>query len=327
MLLPKMFRLIAAMSLAMGFFLTLPGCGDNKPPSENKGDKKSDSSANPNPTLNINPNPNTSTSVDPSKTVSEPPKVVHIDLNVGVGSEATNFLASLKNGAVRGDQLSPWFVKAIGLPISFPADKAKGYSTDAAEGLLKRTLFQHNLGLPSISKQVGEVALFRGMFIGEDSGGYCLRMVHEGGSWKVDWLSLTSVSIQGGALNTASADTVCQEFTIAAVVGLLMDKDAHTKEDRAVVLGAGLTPALKKKWAEPLDSDKAEGFDYNRGSLTQKAATFSAGVQSFAFTQQGSSTDFSVDATLSDGTKKAYLVKLAKGPGPGQWLVDDVIPQ
>jgi hypothetical protein len=143
----------------------------------------------------------------------------------------------------------------------------------------------------------------------------------------VDWLSLTSAGIQGAELNTTSPDIASQEFAVAAVIGMLMDKDALPKEDRAVILAAGLTPGLKKKWAEPLDSDKAEGFDFNRGLLAQKATTFSAGVESFALSHQGSTTDFRVEATMSGGAKKTYLVKLAKGTGPGQWLVDDVIPQ
>jgi hypothetical protein len=326
MLRPKMFRLIAAMALAIGLFLTLIGCGNNKTPSEAKVDKKTDAS-NASPPLNINADPNIGVNTDTSvKIVPMPPAIEKIDLSVGVGKDATDFLASLKNGDVKGDQLSNGFMKAIGLPVVFAADKAKGFSADAAEGLLKRTLTHHSLGLPFISKQVGNVALFRGTFIGEDSGGFSLRMIHEGGLWKVDWFSLTSISTSSGALNTSAAETVCQEFTVAAVMGLLTDKNALSKEDRAVILAAGLTPAMKKKWAEPLDSDKAEGFDYNRGTLGQKTLEFGAGVESFSFTQQGSTPNFLVQFRRSAG-KAIYLVKLVNGPGPGQWLVDEMVPQ
>jgi hypothetical protein len=152
-------------------------------------------------------------------------------------------------------------------------------------------------------------------------------MIHEGGFWKVDWLSLSSAKIQGGILNTSNAETVCQEFTMGAVIGLLTDKATLSKEDRAMVLAAGLTPALKKKWAEPLDSDKAEGFDYNRGSLAQKTLEFGAGVESFSFTQQGNAPLYRVELARNPGTKAVYVVKLVTGTGPGQWLVDDVAQQ
>jgi len=320
---PNMFRLLAAFVLATGLFIAVSGCGGNKPPSENKVDKKTENSSNTNPTLNINANSNPT---DPSsKSVSLPTPVEKINLDVGVGKEAIDFLTSLKNGVVRADQLSSGFVKAIGLPAVFPADKAKGYSADAAESLLKRTLAPHGLGLLSESKQVGNVALFRSGIVGE--GFICLRMIHEGGAWKVDWLSLSSATIKGGQLNTSNAETVCQEFTMGAVIGLLTDKAALTKEDRAMLLAVGLTPALKKKWVEPLDSDKAEGFDYNRGSLAQKTLEFGAGVESFSFTQQGNAPLYRVELTRNSGTKAVYLVKLINGPGPGQWLVDDVTQQ
>jgi hypothetical protein len=327
MLRPKMFRLIAALVLATGLLLTLPGCGNNKTPSETKVDKKTDTS-NASPPLNINADPNLGATTDTAvKIVPILQPIEKIDLNLGVGKDATDFLTSLKNGAVRGDQLSNGFVKAIGVPVVFAADKAKGFSADAAEGLLKRTLARHYLGPPYLSKQVGNVALFRGTFIGEDSGGFSLRMIHEGELWKVDWFSLTSVSTPSGALNTSAAESVCQEFTVAAVIGLLTDKNALVKEDRAVILAAGLTPALKKKWAEPLDSDKAEGFDYNRGTLGQKTLEYGAGVESYSFTQQGNAPVFRVEFIRSGSAKAAYLVKLINGSGPGQWLVDDVIPQ
>lgn len=323
MLRPKLFRLIAAMSLATGVFLALPGCKP-KPPSENNADKKNEPG---NPTLNINANQTNSTGTDTSnKAVTMPAQIEKVSLDIGVGKEATDLLASLKNGVVKADQVSSGFVKGIGLPVVFPADKAKGFSADEAEGLLKRTLAKHGLGPLATSKQVGNVALFRGIFIGEP-GDISLRMIHEGGAWKVDWLSLSSAKIEGGTLNTSNAETVCQEFTVAAVIGLLTDKDALTKEDRAVILATGLTPALKKKWAEPLDSDKAEGFDFNRGSLAQKTLAFGAGVESFAFTQQGNTPVYRVEVTRTGGAKAAYLVKLVNGSGPCQYLVDDVVPQ
>jgi hypothetical protein len=317
----QMFRPVAALALATGLFLTMPGCGDNKPPSAKKEDKNTDSPANPSPTLNINQTPNTD-----SSTVHPPlPPAEKIDLTVGVGKEATDFMGNLRANMTRADQLSKEFVKAIGLPAELAADKAKGYSPDTAEGWLRRVGIRRGLSPLFMSKQVGNVALFRGTFINEP-GGYFLRMINEGGAWKVDWLSLTSVDIQGATLNSSNANTVCEEFAVASIVGTLTDKDALLKEDRAVVLAAGMTPALKAKWAEPLSSDKEQGFDYNRGLLMQKAAEFSAGVDSISFVQEGNAPVFRVEISRA-GAKKTYIVKLVKGSGPCQMLVDEIAPQ
>lgn len=332
MLQPKMSRSLAAILLGIGLLFTLVGCKENKAStdknekSDKKGDKTTDSSANSNPSLSINP-PKDPASNSESPSLPPPlPPAEKIDPNVGVGKESMDFLAALGAGTVRADRLSSGFVKAIGLPAELPGDKAKGYSPDVAEALLRRVGSRVGLSLPYMSKQVGNVALFQGSFI-VPPGKYCLRMVHEGGGWKVDWLSLSSVEILGTPINSSKAETVCQEFTVAAVIGTLLDKDGLTKEDRAVILATGLTPALKKKWAEPLDSDKAQGFDYNRGLLMLKTSEFSTGAESFSLAQQGNTPVFRVEVNRMGGTKTAYLVKLVPGVSPGQWLVDDVVVQ
>jgi hypothetical protein len=312
------------LALASGLCLTLPGCA-NKPPSENKSEKKTDNSSSP--TLSIPTDPNTSTGTDSSTNIQPlPPPLAKIDLSLGAGKEATEFMGSVMNGTVRADRLTNGFVRAIGLPAAFPADKAKGFSADAAEGLLKRALAPHVTGPLDKSKQIGDVALFRGSFNGKP-GDIFLRMIVEGGAWKVDWLSVSSTAIQGPELMNSSNETAGQEFTVAAVLGLLTDKAGLPKEDRAVVLAAGLTPALKKKWADPLDSDKTDGYDYNRALLAKKASDFGAGVVSFSFTPQAGSPDYRVELIRDGGAKASFIVKLAKGAGTGQWLVDDVVPQ
>jgi hypothetical protein len=311
-----------ALTLATGLLVIGAGCGTNKAGSE-KSDKKD---APPVTTSIPNTNPASTTPAAGSNSNPVPPPLPDaekIDLNVGVGKDALDVLRALRDSTFRADQLSLGFVKAIGLPVTFPADKEKGYSPDAAEGLLRRAVSLRNLSLPYMSKQVGDVALFRGTFIG-NPGGYCLRMIHEGGAWKVDWLSLSSIEIQGNLLNSSKADTVNQEFAVAAIIGTLLDKNAMSREDRAVLLAAGLTPALKARWAEPLASDKAEGFDYNRGLLAQKAEELCAGADSMAPVQQGNSPDFRVEVTRPGG-KATYSVKLVNGRGPSHWLVDDMV--
>jgi hypothetical protein len=319
---PQMFRSVAAMALAIGLFITLGGCG-NKPPSEKKDEKKTD------PPLNINtstPGANTSTPVETTATIPPTPKRIDPEIE----KLADNFLKATVQGSAQADQLSTEFVKAIGLPAALPADKARGYSPDVAESWLRRIGPRLSVGPARTSKLVGNVALFRGTVYGEVQGDYWLRMVQEGGAWKVDWLSMTTtkiVELEGQALSNPNGDSLCQEFAATAVMGLLVDKDALSKEYRTLILAAGLTPALKKKWAEPLDSDKQDGFDYNRGLLAQKTAEFNGDVLFFSVNSQTNSPDFQVVITRGGGVKTTYLMKLAKGSGPCQWLVDDLIKQ
>lgn len=319
-MLPRSFRLTA---LAAGLCLALVGCNNNgkSPTSEKKEEKKGDSPATPGST------PSTPGTANPAPASETPlPPAEKIDLNIGVGKDATNFLKTLRDGMVKADQLSAGFVKAIGLPAELPADKAKGFSPDAAEALLRRIGSQKSYSLPFLSKQVGDVTLFRGTFVGEE-GSYALRMIHEAGVWKVDWFSLTSVKIEGAVINNSSGDVACQEFAVAAIIGVLMDHSALASNDRAILLGAGLTPALRKKWAEPFDSDKSQGLDYNAAGLAKKAAEVSAGIEGFSIGQPNSPTDYRIEIMRTATVKTPALVKLAKGTTPGQWLVDDLTPQ
>jgi len=311
---PPTFRPVAALALAAGLALALPGCG-SKPQADKGGDKKDE----PNPGPKVDPK------VDPKiEPRGEPKPVDKIDLSAGVGKEATEFLKALGDGAAKADRLSAGFAKAVGLPVALPSDKAKGYSADAAEGWLRRVGQGRGLSLPFNSRQAGDAALFRGTFVGKP-GGYALRLVKEGGAWKVDWLALSSVDVKGTTAGP-SADAVAQEFAAAAVMEVICDKDAMPADDRAPAIAAGLTPALRAKWAEPFGSDKDQGYDYNRGKLALKAAEIGGGAESFTAAQQGDAPVFKVEVTKAGGAKAAYLVKLVKGTAPGQWLVDDITP-
>jgi hypothetical protein len=315
---PPTFRPVAALALAAGLVFALPGCG-SKPQADKGSEKKDEPKGEPKPDPKVDPKGEPK--IDPK---GEPKPVDKIDLSTGVGKEATEFLKALGEGTAKADKLSAGFAKAIGLPVTLPSDKAKGYSADAAEGWLKRVGQGHNISLPFNSRQAGDAALFRGTFIGKP-GGYALRMVKEGGAWKVDWLALSSAEVKGTTAGP-SADAVAQEFAATAVIEVICDKDAMPKDDRIPAIAAGLTPALRAKWAEPFGSDKDQGYDYNRGKLALKAAEIGGGAESFTATQQGDTPVFKVEITKAGGAKAAYLVKLVKGTAPGQWLVDDITP-
>ncbi len=317
MILHVTFRSVAALALAAGLFLALPGCGGEKPKDDKKGDKKDDKKGDPNPgTPKVDPgtgNPKV-----------EAPKPEIVDLSSGVGKDAVDFLQAVKAGTAKADKLSAGFVKLIGLPAELPSDKAKGYSTDAAEGWLKRVGSEVGFAPPHYTKHAGDTAVFRGGLVGKPNGRYSLRMVKEGNAWKVDWLSLSSVEVKGSSTNP-SADAVFQEFATTAIVEAVCDKDAMPPAERTMVIAAGLVPAFRTKLAPPFGSDKDQGFDFNRGALTLEIAKIGDKAESVFFTPQGEAA-FKVEVTRAGGAKAAYSVKLAKGTAPGQWLVENVTP-
>ena len=170
-------------------------------------------------------------------------------------------------------------------------------------------------------EQAGDVAYLRGAL--QKPGGYCLRLVKEGGAWKVDWLSLTSV--ENGTLTTApTPEGAAQGFAVAAFVETAADLNGMHEGERAAALGAALTPALRTAWAAPFDQDKAAGYDFNPAALVRKATSeIGGGTSAYTATRVGDLSEFKVELTKPTG-KKAYTVKLVKGAAPHEWLVSEV---
>jgi hypothetical protein len=310
------FRPLAAFLLAASVFLALPGCGGDKPQPPGKGDDKGKKE---DPKLNIGQPTDPKTTIPPVTIPAQPAKV---DTTTGVGKEAVDFLMAVRAGSARADQLSAAFVKAIGLPVVLDSDKAKGYSTGAAEDWMRKVGASTGFGPPLKADQVGDVALFRGILVGK-SGGYSLRMVKEGGAWKVDWLSASSVDVKKAiAVPANSSDAILQEFAATAVVESILDQDAMPAPQRHAIVAAGLTPALRMSWASPLDGDKASGYDYSLSKLKFKVDDIGGKAESVSYTQQGEGA-YVAEVAKAGGGKAAYLVKLVKG----QPLVESLMPQ
>ncbi len=319
MTLPELFRSTTGMALIIGLFATLPGCGkpvDTKTPT----DKANEKNNNPTGMLAVEPKQLVKT-----PTITKPPEKV--ELGSGVGKIATDFLTALHEGKATADQLSASFVKRLGVPIVFDSDKAKGFSSAEAESRLKRLGSGVNFFPPS--GFAGEnVAVLWGAFMSADrNGGYNLRMVKDGTTWKVDYLSLSSAMFTPGDSAAGGPEAEYQRFAARAIAAALCDKDGAPRDERAAVLAAGLVPALRTAWGDPFDSDKAHGMDYSIGKLLLKADEIGAGVASYSITQQGAEPVFKLEVTKASGAKAAYTLKLTPGDIPGQWLVESITPQ
>jgi hypothetical protein len=304
--------------LTAAVFIALTGCGTGEQPKT----VKKDGQAKPSPSTGTTGAAQSSPPPTPALDPTRPPE--RIESNSAVGQEAIHFLTAVGAGTARADQLSSGFVRLIGLPVELPGDKARGYSPDAAESWLRRVGAKlTGMGPMTESFQAGDVAVFRGRFTG---GTYWLRMVKEAGAWKADWLSLSSVETTGTSpAGSASAETHLQSFAATAVATALCDKDAMPREERLTVIAAGLTPAFRQNWAEPFDGDKLKGYDHSPAKLGVKVGGIGNLCQSVAMTPTGPAT-FQMEVTRTSGEKASYTLKLAKGPTPGQWLVESISP-
>ena len=305
------FRTLAAFLLTASVFFALPGCGGDKSQPSGKGDDKNKKEE---PKLVIPGQPtDPKTTIPPVTIPAQPAKV---DITSGVGKEAVDFLMAVRGGTARADQLSAVFVKAIGLPVRLDSDKVKGYSTGEAEDWMRKLGASTGFGLPLKADQVGDVALFRGILVGKP-GGYSLRMVKEGGAWKVDWLSASSVDVKKAvAVPTNSGDAILQEFAATAWSSdLRPGRDAHPAA--LAIVAAGLTGPHVVGCAAGRRQDR--GFDY---SLSAKVSDIGGKAESVSYTQQGEGA-YVAEVAKAGGGKATYLVKLVKG----QQLVESVTPQ
>lgn len=311
---PRTFRALALL-LACACAVALAGCG-SKPKGDDKkgdGDKKGEV---PVPPV-VGPGDKKGDPPPPKSTLGEAEK--------GATDAATAFTRDIGTGAAKPDALSAAFLKAIGKPLELPSDKEKGFSADNAGTWLKRAGDALVFGPPLKQEQVGDTVFQRGTvnsprFTG--TGSYCLRLVKEGGAWKVDLFTVSSAD-NGTVTAPQTPEGAAQAFAVAAFVELTADGKGLERDERGLALGAVLTPELRAKLAGPFDSDKGAGLDFNRGKLVTECVKFGGGTSAFTATRAADGPTFAVELTKPAG-KKALTVKLTKGTGANEWLVSEV---
>lgn len=301
----------ALLAVALGF-AALPGCGNSTPQAK---DEKKDDKKDPTPPPPPGPGPT------PPTPPEGPPKSTLGAVEKAADDAATAFRRELVMGTAKADMLSTAFLKAVGKPVVLPSDKAKGYSDDSATSWLKKVGAGVNFGPELKREQAGDVAYLRGGL--QKPGGYCLRMVKEGGAWKVDWLSISSVD-NGSVTTTPTPEGAAQGFAVASFVELLTDLSGMPKDERLLVLAAAMTPALRAAWAPPFEMDKPQGFDFNPGKLGTEAVKIGGKTTGYTASRVGDLPEFKVELTKTDG-KKSLTVRLVKGATPLEWLVSEVI--
>ncbi len=299
--------------------VALPGCG--KPTARSDGNK--DSTAQP-PTPSNTPNP-TGT---PGPRQPSPPTTLS-PVEPSASEAQTAFLRDLTSGQADATRLSQWFVRVIGKPLVFPEDKKLGYSPNNATSWLKAVGEGLTFGAELNRQQAGDVVYFRGTVSGPRfgkepgrTGGYSLRMVREQGTWKVDWLSISSAEMPNRPPATTPAHAA-QDFAVTSFVEAVCDLHGMTREQRAPLIAAALTPELRTQWAPPFDQDTKDGYDYNPGKIGLEAVKIGGGTSTFTVTRLGDAPEFHVELTKPAGPKK-YRIKLTPETDPLKWLVREI---
>ena len=301
--------LAAALGLA-----ALPGCGNSAPDKgESKKDEPKGGGAKADGPKPDDKKANSLVGAPPGE-----PKAALGEVDKGAEVVVMGFLRDLGDGAAKADVLSPALLKAVGRPWELPDDTAKGYSADAAARWLRTA--QGKSFSPSLDrKQAGDAIYWRGAM--QPAGSYSLRLLRDGGAWKIDWLALSTVD-GGGPVTAGGADDALAEFAVRAFVEALADAGAMERNARAAILARGMVPPLRAAWAPPFDADKAQGYDYNPGKLALAATGYAGGTSAIAVAKAGDAT-YTVELTKPTG-KKVLTVKLVKGATPGEWLVSEV---
>jgi hypothetical protein len=308
-------KLLAAACLAAGLFLALPGCGGKTdPPKADAGKDKT--------------KPGDQPSSDPTgkKDKKDPNPTPPTGPGEGEAQKAAaEFLKAAGEGNPDPTRLTAGFLKVIGKPLAFDADKKHGYSADEARSWLVRAAGGLTFGLPS-GPTAGGVALLSGSFQGQDrSGRYLLRLVPEGGAWKVDWFQVASVKADPGPASPGS-DGPAQDFAAQAFLDAVADSGALPPAARVRLAAGVMSAQLKSAWAAPFGQDKDRGYDYQPAALELRLKDLGAGGGSYSRTRPGADPVYAVELTAGGG-KKGYTLRLVKGAGPGEWLVDAFDPR
>lgn len=246
---------------------------------------------------------------------------------------AIAFLKSLSEGTPRLELLTADLVRIIGRPWELPGDREKGYSSLAAESWLKRAGRGRTFA-PPIGLVGTEWAILSGSAQQDsDPGHYYLLLRREGQNWQVDLLVLSSAEVpltwpkRDQAASTPGADRGEQELAGAMLrcwLAALADRKALSPDDRSVLVAAGLSPALRQAWAAPFDSDKAHGYDFNRGQLQLKIAAMIQDLQQFHLHPLDPPRHWQIEGKGDKGAGRRWVLALEPAGPSGKWLIQRI---
>lgn len=338
------FRTVAGC-LALGLLLGLAGC--TAQPGQQKGDGKENkdkdkggktdpptlaipSPTSPKTTPGTNPTPG-GPAVTPPSTPPQPTGPIAVKLNDPAQKAAEAVLGDLLQGKLLQGKLPPErisarFLKVIARPNpEYPEDVKQGFSAVAARNWAHRAAMALGQnGLPAGIAAPG-VAVFTGSLVPKEKGQFLLRIIEDGGAWKLDWFQVSGVQAEE-LKPTGTIDQLLQEFAAVAFLDAIADRKGTNPDDRVLLVASLISPAYRSTLgANPTASDTKQGYDYNPGWLKLKLGDLPGGAAvSYTRAAAGAAEPNTIrgEFTLTGGAKKPYTLKLVKDPTRHEWLVD-----
>jgi|GEM_PF-2662976 len=275
---------IVTFSFLLAFIV---GCG-SKPAAPSANDPKNG------PTL---PGKTDSTNAPDSKTLAQ--------------KQVSDFLIAVKDRKATADALTPEFKRAIAEPV-FDADREKGYSDAAATQWLQN--LAPNVGNTEARIDFIGSTLAFAVAPGKNGGRAVVRLARNGSGWKVDWFHIATKTLPDVDLS-GNEDDAGAKFTSVAFVDSLLRRDYIEAESL-------MTTSSKASLAPPFSSDKARG--YSRAILKTKLESFGGNRERWTIvgtSREGAT--IQVNGAFQSGEMKTpFVLTLAKGTRPGDWLIE-----
>ena len=148
---------------------------------------------------------------------------------------------------------------------------------------------------------------------------FALRLVKDGSAYKADWLHRSDR--QGSEIkNQSDADLAAAQDTVRNFLDVLFGGDHRLAH-------ALMAAPWKKSLSPPAPADQRDGYDYGPGFLTAKTRQWSGGILGYTFTKSEldpnkTTATFTVELA-AESQKATVIVKAAKDPATGRWMVTD----
>jgi hypothetical protein len=233
---------------------------------------------------------------------------------------ADAFLKDLGEGNVTPDRVTTSFARKVGRPFPKGAEGGPGYSPPEVHAWLG----QFNGATFTVGKETkaGEAIVLRGLaqFPDKSAGAFTLRVVKDGKAYKIDWVHRSGR--QASEVETpVDPDLAAAQDTVRNFLDLLLGGDL--KQARSL-----MAPAWRTRLSPPAPSDVREGYDFGPGFLDAKLRSW-RGENFVDYTLPAGEFGPNKDAATfvagmqAGGQKVPYVVKAARDPVTGEWLVND----
>jgi hypothetical protein len=233
---------------------------------------------------------------------------------------ADAFLKDLGEGTVSFQRVTTGFARKVTRPIpkGIAAGKEFDFSPPETQAWLGQ--FKGATFVVGEETRLGDGIVLRGRATFPDKPvAFTLRMVKDGNEYKADWFHRSDR--QGSEIKVpADPDLAAAQDTVRNFLDVLLGGDL--KQARSL-----MAPAWRTQVSPPAPADVREGYDFGPGFLDGKLRSWRSDYPGYTLStgELGPKKDAAtfVAEMQAGGQKVPYVVKAARDPATGEWLVSD----